>query len=296
MTYSIIARDRANGQMGVATQSQAFAVGASVSWALPGYGVIATQSMGEPMYGELGLDVLRAGLTADEALDALRSVDPHPERRQVAMADGRGGLAAYTGEACVGAAGHAWGEDCVALANMMASDDVWASMVAAYEQADGWIAHRLIAALHAAEEEGGDVRGRRSAAIVVVCAQPSGRPWRDHLVDLRVDDDPDPVQHLDAMVDYSARYHQVVEAFELSLDGETARALEHLEDVRIDAEEDPELALWEAIVLGRAGRDEDARRVGRRLERVAPGLAEAGRRFADTPLVERQLIERVLGR
>ncbi len=296
MTYSIIARDRDSGLMGVATQSQAFAVGASVPWALPGYGVIATQSMGEPMYGELGLDVLRSGLTAEEALKALRVVDPHPERRQVAMVDGRGGLAVYTGDACVGAAGHARGEDSVALANMMASNDVWDAMIEAYEGTDGWIAKRLMAALHAAEDEGGDVRGRRSAAIMVVCATPSGRPWHDHQVDLRVDDDPDPLDRLDRMVTYTVRYHQVVEAFELALDGEAERSLEHLGDLEIDVDEHPELALWEAIVLGRAGRREDAERVGRELERVAPGLAEAGRRFADVDLVDRELVERVLGR
>jgi len=295
MTYSIIARDTESGHMGVATQSQAFAVGASVSWALPGYGVIATQSMGEPMYGDLGLDVLRSGLTAEEALQALRSVDPRPERRQVGMADGRGGLAVYTGDACVSEAGHATGERCIALANMMASRDVWHAMVEAYESSDGWIAARLMSALHAAEEAGGDLRGRRSAAILVVTAEPSGRPWRDHLVDLRVDDDPDPLERLDHMVGYSARYHRVVEAFELALDGEAERALDHLGDIAIDIDGQPELALWQAVVLARAGRHADAERIGRRLEEVAPGLAAAGRRFADVELVDRTTIEHVLG-
>jgi uncharacterized Ntn-hydrolase superfamily protein len=296
MTYSIVARDTDNGQMGVATQSQAFAVGGSVSWALPGYGAIATQSMGEPMYGDLGLDVLRSGLTAEEALTALRSVDPHPERRQVAMADGRGNMAVYTGDACVGEAGHATGEDCVALANMMASHDVWQAMVDAFEAADGWLGARMMAALHAAEDHGGDVRGRRSAAILVVCAEPSGRPWHDHLADLRVDDDPDPLARLGQMVEYSAMYHRVVEAFELALDDEPDAALEHLDGVPIDVEEHPELALWEVVVLGRAGRLQDAEELGRELEQVAPGLAEAGRRFADVDLVDRELIERTLGR
>ncbi|WP_211263135.1 DUF1028 domain-containing protein [Thioalkalivibrio nitratireducens] len=101
MTYSIVARDQRTREMGVATQSQAFAVGSSVPWAMPGAGVIATQSIGEPMYGELGLDLMRSGLTAPEALDALRSIDPSPERRQVAMIDCSGALAAYTGDSCV---------------------------------------------------------------------------------------------------------------------------------------------------------------------------------------------------
>ena len=295
MTYSIIARDPDSGHMGVATQSQAFAVGSSVSWALPAYGVIATQSMGEPMYGELGLDVLRSGLTAEEALTALRSVDPHPERRQVGMVDGAGGMAVYTGDACVGAAGHATGEGCLALANMMAEEGVWDAMVRAYEAAAGtWFPLRLIAALQAAEEHGGDLRGRRSAAIEVVCAAPSGRPWQDHLVDLRVDDDPEPIAKLADMVAYSARYHRVIEAFELALDGDAMAASAHLEDVEVDLVTEPELALWEAVVLARAGRTTEAHRIGAQLREQAPGLLAAGERFADAGLVDVEVMATIL--
>lgn len=295
MTYSIIARDPDSGHMGVATQSQAFAVGSSVSWALPGHGVIATQSMGEPMYGELGLDVLRSGLTAEEALTALRSVDPHPERRQVGMVDGRGRSAVYTGEACVTAAGHARGDGCIALANMMAEDGVWDAMIAAYEDAAGsWFPSRLVAALEAAEEHGGDVRGRRSAAIEVVRAEASGRPWHDRLVDLRVDDDPEPVERLAGMVAYSARYHQVVEAFELALDGDAQTALRHLDGIDIDLETEPELALWQAVVLARAGRTSDAHTIGSRLREVAPALTAAGQRFGEAALVDTALMATIL--
>jgi uncharacterized Ntn-hydrolase superfamily protein len=296
MTYSIIGRDPDSGEMGVATQSQAFAVGSSVSWALPGYGVIASQSMGEPMYGELGLEVLRSGLTASEAITALRSVDPHPERRQVGMADGNGGFDGYTGDACVGEAGQARGEHCIALANMMRSPDVWQAMVDAFEATDGWLAGRLMAALHAAEDAGGDRRGRRSAAIEVVCAQPSGRPWRDHIVDLRVDDDPQPVARLGRMVDYSFRYHQMVAAFELALDDEPQAAMESIGDLQVDPDEEPELALWEAIVLGSAERWDEAEQLGQRLWNVAPDLAETARHFGDVGLVDPALLERILGR
>ena len=293
MTYSIIGRDPDNGEMGVATQSQAFAVGSSVSWALPGYGVIATQSMGEPMYGELGLEVLRSGLTAPEAITALRSVDPHPERRQVGMADGHGGIDGYTGDACVGEAGQAQGEHCIALANMMRSPEVWEAMVDAFEATDGWLAGRLLAALQAAEEAGGDRRGRRSAAIEVVCAQPSGRPWRDHIVDLRVDDDPEPVARLDGLVAYSFRYHRVVEAFELALDDEPNAAMEAVGDLEVDPDREPELALWEAIVLATAGRWDEAQQLGQRLAAVAPELATTARSFGEVGLVDPALLERV---
>ena len=143
MTYSIVARDNQTGEVGVATQSQAFAVGNSVPFALPGFGVIATQSMAEPMYGSVGLDLLQGGFTAQEVLTALSSVDPHPGRRQVAVLGVNGDLAAYTGEQCVDEAGHLQGDTCVALANMATSPAVWTSMVESFEGSAGPIAQPL---------------------------------------------------------------------------------------------------------------------------------------------------------
>jgi uncharacterized Ntn-hydrolase superfamily protein len=299
MTYSIIARDPRTGQMGVATHSQAFAVGSSVPWALPGYGVIATQSMGEPMYGELGLDNLRGGLTATEALTALRSVDPHPERRQVAMLDGHGNIAAYTGEASVAEAGHLMGEGCCALANMVVSPEVWKAMVEAYETCeDDRLTTRLLAALHAAEEAGGDFRGQRSAAVVVVRAERTGRPWRDHVVDLRVDDHDAPVERLTQLVRTSNRYHLMVEAFEQALNGDPRGAERLLERVEAESGEhrkDPDLCMWRAVVLALAGREDDAARLVADLQRSAPSFVEALRRFPDAGLVpDPGPIERIL--
>ena len=298
MTYSIVARDPDTGQMGVATHSQAFAVGSSVPWALPGYGVIATQSMGEPMYGELGLDALRAGLTASEALTALRSVDPHPERRQVAMVDGYGNFDVYTGEACVTEAGHRVGERCVALANMVASPAVWEAMVDVCESTPGPLATRLLAALHAAEEAGGDFRGQRSAALLVVRATRTGRPWRDQLVDLRVDDHPSPVEELDRLVAHNANYHRTVEAFELALDGDPAAGLRHLADVPLpDARRDADVALWRAVILGLAGRESEAADLLGALREQAPAFIEAARRFQAVDLLpEAAWLDRLLGR
>src|SRR4051812_21727566 len=182
--------------MGVATQSQAFAVGSSVPFALPGFGVIATQSMAEPMYGSVGLDLLRGGFTAQEVLTALSSVDPHPARRQVAVLDVDGELAAYTGESCVGFAGHLIGENCAGLANMAVSRTVWECMIERFENSAGPLSQRLLASLEAAQDAGGDFRGRRSAALKVVRATMTGRPWQDMVVDLRVDDSADPLSVL----------------------------------------------------------------------------------------------------
>jgi uncharacterized Ntn-hydrolase superfamily protein len=296
VTYSIVARDPATGQMGVATQTQALAVGASVPWASPGYGVIATQSMGEPMYGQLGLDMLRGGLTAPEVLAALREVDPHPERRQVAMVDTRGGIDVYTGSACVAAAGHRIADDCAALANLVAGPAVWDTMVDTYTSSDGALASRLLAALHAAEDAGGDIRGCRSASLVVVCAERTGRPWRDHLVDLRVDDAADPLGELDRMLERSERYHRVVEALDAALDGRAAAAAAALDDVSgDDPASDPDLTMWRALVLGLAGREDEARDLVAALDTSAPAFVESLRRFGPAGLVpDTDLLDRLL--
>ncbi len=294
MTYSIVARDPVDGHMGVATQSQAFSVGSSVSWAAPGHGVIATQSMGEPMYGELGLTGLSAGLTAHEALAALRSVDPHPERRQVAMVDGHGNIAAYTGSACVAAAGHCLGDGCATLGNLVCSPTVWTAMLTAFEASSGWFPRRLLDALDAAEAAGGDVRGQRSAAIRVVRSQRSGRPWQDHVVDLRVDDHPEPLVELRRMVEHTWRYHRTVEAFELALNGQAREGLAALPDEVVDPAIDPDISWWRAVVLASAGEEDEATRIAERLLVDAPRFVAAARRFGEAGLMDQALIDRLL--
>jgi prepilin-type processing-associated H-X9-DG protein len=294
LTYSIVARDPVDGHMGVATQSQAFSVGSSVSWAAPGHGVIATQSMGEPMYGELGLTGLSAGLTAQEALTALNSVDPHPERRQVAMVDGHGNVAAYTGSACVAAAGHVVGDGCAALGNLVDSPAVWTSMLEAFQASAGWLPRRLLDALDAAEAAGGDIRGQRSAAIRVVRSERSGRPWHDHVVDLRVDDHPQPLVELRRLVEHTWRYHRTVAAFELTLSGRPDDALAALPDEQVDPAIDPDIAWWRAVVLANAGQEAAAARLADALLADAPRFAAAARRFGAAGLMDQALLDRLL--
>lgn len=295
MTYSIVARDTTTGEMGVATQSQAFAVGSGVPFALPGQGVIASQSMGEPMYGQIGLDLLRGGFTAQEVLTALRSVDPNPELRQVAVLAVTGDLAAYTGEACVAEAGHMVGEGCVALGNMVAGPQVWESMVATFETSEGPLAQRLLLALHAGEDSGGDLRGRRSAAVFVVRASTTGRPWRDTVVDLRVDDSDDPVGELDALVVRLSRYQDVVRAFQQAIGGDPVTADRVLEELRPpDPHTEPDHVLWRAVVAALAGREDAARALLAELADVAPQFVEVGRRFGPAGLVDPELLARIL--
>ena len=297
MTYSIVARDTETGEVGVATQSQALAVGSSVPFALPGFGVIATQSMTEPMYGQVGLDLLRGGFTAAESLTALSSVDPQPERRQVAILDVDGDLAVYTGSDCVEAAGHLQGENCVALANMVASPEVWISMVERFENTGGSLAARLLAALQAAEEAGGDIRGRRSAAVVVVRATTTGRPWRDTVVDLRVDDSPHPVEELDHLLVNLYRYHDVVRAFQTAIDGDPLTADRELEMLRPqDPKTEPDQLLWRAVVAALAGREDAAREMLVELRAAHPEFIDVGRRFGRAGLLSEALVERIVPR
>jgi uncharacterized Ntn-hydrolase superfamily protein len=183
-TYSIVARDPATGELGVAVQSHWFSVGPIVPWAEAGVGAVATQSFVDPSYGPLGLDLMRAGKSATEALSGLVESDAHPEVRQVAMIDARGNVAAHTGANAIIAAGHQTGENYSVQANLMESSTVWPAMADAFETASGDLAERLLAALEAAEAEGGDIRGRQSAALLVVSGEPTGRPWVDRTFDL----------------------------------------------------------------------------------------------------------------
>ena len=184
-TYSIVARDPVTGDLGVAVQSHWFSVGSVVTWAQAGVGAIATQSFVEVSYGPLGLELMKAGKTAPEALKALLAVDESADVRQVAMVDRHGNVAVHTGKKCIAAAGHHEGSQFTTQANLMEKDTVWGAMATAYETAEGDLAERLMSALEAAQEEGGDIRGKQSAAILIVFSRSTNRrawskspPWR----------------------------------------------------------------------------------------------------------------------
>ena len=176
-TYSIVARDPATGEMGVAVQSHWFSVGPLVAWAEAGVGAVATQSFVDVRYGASGLDLMRSGWSAQQTLQALATADPHPEIRQVAMIDASGEIAVHTGERCIQYAGHVTGDNFSVQANLMLKDAVWVAMADAYRSARGGLAQRMLAALEAAQAMGGDARGKQSAAILVVRGESTGRPW-----------------------------------------------------------------------------------------------------------------------
>ena len=171
-TFSIVARDPQTGDLGVAVQSHWFSVGTLVPWAEAGVGAVATQSFVDPVYGRIGLEMMRAGKGAPEALKGLLAGDEGRDVRQVAMIDARGRVDAWTGKGNIQAAGHIVGKGFSVQANLMLNDQVWPAMAKAFESARGDLADRMLAALDAAQAAGGDIRGRQSAAMIVVTASP----------------------------------------------------------------------------------------------------------------------------
>ena len=257
-TYSIVARDSETGQLGVAVQSHWFSVGPIVPWAEAGVGAVATQSFVEPAYGPSGLELMRAGNSAPEALATLLAADKLAEMRQVAMIDGQGRVAAHTGALCVAEAGHHLGTQYSTQANMMLKNTVWDAMAHAYEMAGGDLADRMLAALEGAEAESGDIRGRQSAAIGVVRPQSIGRTWQDRLFDLRVEDHPNPVQELKRLVRLSRAYQHMNRGDEHLAKGEVDAACSEYGTAEGLAPGSVEMIFWHAVTLTNAGRVEEA--------------------------------------
>jgi uncharacterized Ntn-hydrolase superfamily protein len=208
-TYSIVAYDPATGQLGVAVQSHWFSVGSIVPWAEAGVGAVATQSFVDPSYGKLGLDLMRAGKSAPDALKALLAGDEGRDVRQVAMIDVQGRVVAHTGAKDIPEAGHIVGKNYSVQANMMLNDKVWPAMSRAFENSKGDLAERMMAALEAAQEVGGDIRGKQSAALIVVTGKPTGRAWSDRIFDLRIDDHLEPIKELRRLITLQRAYNHM---------------------------------------------------------------------------------------
>jgi len=259
-TYSIVARDPATGEMGVAVQSHWFSVGSIVTWAEAGVGAIATQSLVDPSYGPKGLELMRQGVPAPKALAQLVAADAGRNGRQVAMVDATGAVDAYTGPGAIAAAGHHVGAQYSVQANMMGKPSVWPAMAKAFEAATGPLADRLIAALEAAEREGGDVRGRQSAALLIVKAKGSGKPWvgGDRVFDLRVDDHPQPVAELKRLVRLQKAYTHANRGDELMTEKKVEEALQEYAASAQLAPEIVELPFWQAVTLASIGKEAEA--------------------------------------
>ena len=257
-TYSIVARDAVSGDLGVAVQSHWFAVGTVVPWAEAGVGAVATQSFVEVSYGPLGLALLRAGKTPEQALSALLSTDEHQAVRQVAMIDRHGKVAVHTGKNCIAEASHRTGEGYSVQANLMGPSTVPDAMATAFESSSGPLAERLLVALKAAQAQGGDIRGKQSAAILVVRSESTGKPWEDRLVDLHVEDHNEPLEEMTRLL----RLHR---AYEHMNAGDVAMETQDFAAARREygaaqelAPDNAEMLFWHGITLVGAGFVDDA--------------------------------------
>jgi uncharacterized Ntn-hydrolase superfamily protein len=248
-TYSIVARDPETGQLGVAVQSHWFSVGPLVPWVEAGVGAVATQSFVEASYGPLGLALMKAGKSAPQALKALLEIDQNRDVRQVAMIDNQGKVAAFTGKSCISEAGHFIGDQFSVQANLMLKNTVWEAMAETYESTEGDLIDRLMAALEAAEKEGGDIRGRQSAAIIVVRGKPTGQPWRDRIIDLRVEDHPDPVSELKRLVKVHRAYEHMNKGDEYMAHNDVESALREYSSAEQLTPENMEMVFWHAVTL-----------------------------------------------
>jgi uncharacterized Ntn-hydrolase superfamily protein len=252
MTYSIIGRDPATDAVGVAAQSRWFNVGPQLMFVEHGVGAVATQSFVEPSYGPLGLELMRNGRTSEQALQALVATDPGAPLRQVAMLDAEGRFAQHTGAGCVAEAGSAVGGYCAAQGNMLSTAGTWERMVSAFEGATGALAERLVAALRAGEEAGGDGRGSQSAAILVRTG-----PGLLAEVDLRVVDHAAPVDELARLLQVSRGFDALDRGLDLAMRGD-ATALDELAQARQLAPGDDQVIFWHAVVLAGLGRHDAA--------------------------------------
>jgi len=298
-TFSIVARDPVTGQLGVAVQSHWFSVGSIVTWAEAGVGAIATQSFVDPGYGQKGLELLRAGKSAQDALAQLVAADPQRDVRQVAIVDAQGRVAAHTGSKAIAAAGHQVGNQFSAQANLMANAKVWPAMSAAYEHATGDLADRLLAALDAAQAAGGDIRGRQSAALLIVKPQGTGRPWAgaDRLFDLRVDDSPEPLVELRRLVRLQRAYNHANTGDELMSVQKVDEALREYAEAAKIAPEILELPFWQAVTLASIGRESEAAPIFKRVFAKEPAWAELVTRLPAAGLLPKDdaLIARIVG-
>ncbi|MFO8152651.1 MAG: DUF1028 domain-containing protein [Thioalkalivibrio sp.] len=277
-----MARDPETGQMGVAVQSYYFAVGSVSPHAEAAVGAVTIQSFAKPSYGTQGLRLIREGASAREALDALRHGDAHAEYRQSAMVDTRGRVAACTGDRCVPEAGHHVGEGYACLGNMLMEPGIWEEMGMAFEASKGDFVDRLLESLGSAQAAGGDLRGRRSAAVIVVDAVASGDPGLDVLFDLRVEDHDEPLRELERLITLKKAFHRNSRGNHYLREGDLRAALRDFSMAVSMAPAHEELVFWQALAMAVAGYRNEAEPLFRELFDGAENWRLLARRVAQS--------------
>jgi uncharacterized Ntn-hydrolase superfamily protein len=294
-TFSIVARDTETGEMGVAVQSHWFSVGSNVAWAEAGVGAVATQSFIDPSYGRNGLELMRGGASAEEALKTLLAKDEGRDVRQVAMIDASGRVAAHTGAKCIEAAGDHVGRNYSVQANLMSNARVWPAMARAFETTKGDLAERMLAALDAAQAAGGDIRGRQSAAIVVVKAVSTGKPWADRIFDLRVDDSAEPLKELRRLVTLQRAYNHMNAGDAAVEHKDNEGALREYSAAESLVPGNVEMIYWHAVALVNMNRTEEALPLFRRVFAADPNWRTLTPRLVKSGILpdDKKLIRRI---
>ena len=257
-TYSIVARDAATGELGVAVQSHWFSVGSMVIWAEPGIGAVATQSFVEPSYGPLGLQLMRSGKTAEQALSALLAADDYTSVRQVGMVDASGNVANHTGEDAIVEYCNIAGEGYTVQANLMWKPTVCAAMSKAFEETEGDLAERLVVALEAGEGEGGDIRGKQSVAFLVVSGDPTLPPWGGKLYDLRIEDHAEPLVEMRRLLTMARAYNLMNEGDAYMTEGKVEEAVKAYSGAEALVPDSHEMIFWHAATLAADGRVDES--------------------------------------
>jgi len=295
-TYSIVALDETTGELGVAVQSHWFSVGFLVPWAKAGVGAVATQSFVKVDYGPDGLQLMESGITAADALKTLTSKDEGEAVRQVGMIDIKGNVAAHTGSRCIKYAGHIVGKNYSVQANMMANGTVPKAMAIAFEKTKGDLADRMMAALEAAEGEGGDIRGKQSAAMVIVSGEPSGVDWKDIKLSLRIEDHPTPLIELKRLIRVHRAYQHANMGDHYMETEEIDKALIEYSKAAEYYPENPELPYWSAIALANVGRLEEALPVFQSVFQRNPDLKTMTPRLVKSGLLpdDKSLISKIM--
>ena len=295
-TYSIVALDETTGELGVAVQSHWFSVGFLVPWAKAGVGAVATLSFVKVDYGPDGLQLMESGITAVDALKTLTSKDEGEAVRQVGMIDIKGNVAAHTGSRCIKYAGHIVGENYSVQANMMANGTVPKAMAVAFEKTKGDLADRMMAALEAAEAEGGDIRGKQSAAMVIVSGEPSGVDWKDTKLSLRIEDHPTPLIELKRLIRVHRAYQHANMGDHYMETEEIDKALIEYSKAAEYYPENAELPYWSAVALANGGRVEEALPVFQSVFERNPDLKTMTPRLVKSGLLpdDKSLISKIM--
>jgi len=257
-TFSIVARDSVTGEIGVAVQSHWFNVGAVVGWGEAGVGVVATQSFVNPSFGLRGLELLKQGKSPQEALDELIASDSGKDVRQLAILDVKGRTASYTGKNCIYAAGNIAMNNFSVQANLMLNDKVWPAMSEAFQKTTGPLAERMIAALEAGQNAGGDIRGRQSASIMTFKGESTGKPWDDKLIDLRVEDNPQPIAELKRLLMVQRAYEHMNNGDVATEKNDMKLAMDEYNTAMQMFPDNLEMKYWTAVTLANNNRVDES--------------------------------------